>query len=206
MSQNQSTLFLAFDRYTANRADVSAREQVLQAVSERMDNLARTMLHSNRRVARWDQTQDIAQMARVKLWKALGEAEITDLRHLLNIAAMHIRNTLKDQYRKYDGAEGIGHNHFSEGRLGQSVQSDCQLSPLATAGEYDEGIESLELHELVERLPAEERETFDLLYYNGMSQVEAAATLGVAEKTIQRRWRRARLALAELLGVELTDC
>jgi RNA polymerase sigma factor (sigma-70 family) len=51
----------------------------------------------------------------------------------------------------------------------------------------------------VERLPDEEREIFDLLWYQGLSQAEAAALLHVSERTIKRRWQAARLKLHEAL-------
>ncbi len=56
-----------------------------------------------------------------------------------------------------------------------------------------------EFHEAVERLPEEEREAFDLLWYQGLSQPEAAELLGVSPRTIKRRWRSARLLLHDAL-------
>ena len=57
-------------------------------------------------------------------------------------------------------------------------------------------------HEAVERLPAEERELFGLLWYQGMTHAQAAEALGVATKTVQRRWASARLFLEEALNGE----
>jgi DNA-directed RNA polymerase specialized sigma24 family protein len=56
---------------------------------------------------------------------------------------------------------------------------------------------------LQEVLPAVEREVFDLLFYQGLVQAEAAAVLGVAEITIKRRWRAARMRLVQALGGRL---
>ena len=50
------------------------------------------------------------------------------------------------------------------------------------------------------RLPAEEREVFDLLWYEGLEQREAAACLGVPRATVQRHWLKARLRLKAILG------
>jgi DNA-directed RNA polymerase specialized sigma24 family protein len=48
--------------------------------------------------------------------------------------------------------------------------------------------------------------TFDLLWYQGLSQDEAAQALGVDVRTVKRRWREARLTLHQTLlsppGVE----
>ena len=48
-------------------------------------------------------------------------------------------------------------------------------------------------------LPEDEREAFDLVRIQGMTQVEAAEVLGVSIKTVQRRLNRGLLILAEEL-------
>jgi len=48
-------------------------------------------------------------------------------------------------------------------------------------------------------LPEVEREAFDLVRIQGMTQVEAAEVLGVSIKTVQRRLKRALLVLTEEL-------
>ena len=62
-----------------------------------------------------------------------------------------------------------------------------------------------EFHQQVERLPEEEREVFDLLWYQGLSQAEAGQVLGVTERTIKRRWASARLRLHRVLKGTLPD-
>jgi RNA polymerase sigma-70 factor (ECF subfamily) len=52
----------------------------------------------------------------------------------------------------------------------------------------------------IEGLPEEEREVFDLVGIQGLTHAEAAAVVGVSEKTVQRRLNRARLLLAEQLA------
>ena len=51
----------------------------------------------------------------------------------------------------------------------------------------------------IDGLPEEEREVFDLVRIQGMTQVEAADILGVSIKTVQRRLNRALLTLSETL-------
>jgi RNA polymerase sigma factor (sigma-70 family) len=51
----------------------------------------------------------------------------------------------------------------------------------------------------VEALPDKEREIFDLLWYQGLSQSEAADALEVDLRTIKRRWRSARIMIYEAL-------
>ena len=52
-------------------------------------------------------------------------------------------------------------------------------------------------------MPTEHRELFDLLYYSGLSQEEAAEVLGVSERTVKRRWRSAKLVLYDRLGGQM---
>ena len=51
----------------------------------------------------------------------------------------------------------------------------------------------------IEELPEDEREVFDLVRIQGMTQVEAAEVLAVSNKTVQRRLNRALLILSETL-------
>jgi DNA-directed RNA polymerase specialized sigma24 family protein len=44
---------------------------------------------------------------------------------------------------------------------------------------------------------------FDLIYYQGLTRVDAAGLLGVSERTVKRRWRAARLRLMERFGDRL---
>jgi DNA-directed RNA polymerase specialized sigma24 family protein len=51
----------------------------------------------------------------------------------------------------------------------------------------------------VEGLPEEEREAFDLCWYQGLTQAEAALLLSVSETTMKRRWLAARARLGAFL-------
>ena len=52
----------------------------------------------------------------------------------------------------------------------------------------------------IEGLPEDEREVFDLVGIQGLTHAEAAAVVGVSERTVQRRLHRARALLAEQLS------
>jgi RNA polymerase sigma-70 factor (ECF subfamily) len=59
--------------------------------------------------------------------------------------------------------------------------------------------EYTELHQIVEKMPGDVMPTFELCYYNGLTQEAAAEILGVDKRTIQRRMRAAKQWLAERL-------
>jgi RNA polymerase sigma-70 factor (ECF subfamily) len=126
-------------------------------------------------------------------------------RDFFRLAALHIRRELLDLARHYYGPQGQGPHHRSwepggsataEDDLGPLAQTDLSQEPsrLAAWGEF---------HEQIGALPDEEREVFDLLWYQSLSQAEAAELLGVSERTVKRRWLSARLALREALQGEI---
>ncbi len=53
--------------------------------------------------------------------------------------------------------------------------------------------------EAIESLPEDEREAFDLVRIQGMSQAEAASVLGVSAMTVNRRLSRSLQLLAATL-------
>jgi RNA polymerase sigma-70 factor (ECF subfamily) len=57
-----------------------------------------------------------------------------------------------------------------------------------------------EFHEAVARLPDDLRAVFDLLWYQGLAQAEAATLLGIAVSTVKVRWMKARLQVQQALG------
>ena len=57
-----------------------------------------------------------------------------------------------------------------------------------------------EFHEAVTHLPDDLRAAFDLLWYQEMSQAEAAELLGIAVPTVKLRWMKARLQVQQALG------
>ena len=57
-----------------------------------------------------------------------------------------------------------------------------------------------EIHGVIARLPPIHQEMFDLRFYHDLKETECADALNVDVRTVRRRWRRARLALAAALG------
>ncbi|MBX9585466.1 MAG: DUF134 domain-containing protein, partial [Gemmataceae bacterium] len=56
-----------------------------------------------------------------------------------------------------------------------------------------------DFHQQAEALPEDEREVFELVWYQGLKQTEAAALLSVSDRTVLRRWQAACLKLHDAL-------
>ena len=173
------------------RGDAGARETLLTYASDRLLILTRRMFRGRPALQRWEQTDDIFQNAMLRLHRALGEVPVESVRHFFNLATAQIRRELIDLGRKHFGPFGIGRNHHTDHHPGDerggSLHSvGCEPCDLA---------EWTAFHERAQMLPDQEREVFDLLYYEGVSQDEAAAILGCSVRTIRRRWNEAKLRL-----------
>jgi RNA polymerase sigma factor (sigma-70 family) len=178
--------------------DGSARDRLIALAQGRFVALARAMLRRHPHVRRWEQTDDLLQAALVRLHRSLAEVRPEGVRHFDNLAAAQIRRELIDLARRYHGPEGLGAHHHTDGadpgvRLAQVPES---------AGRPESLEEWAAFHEAVERLPEEERRVMDLLWYRGLTHAQAAEALGVATKTVQRRWASARLMIRDALGGE----
>src|SRR5205823_9638245 len=101
--------------------------------------------------------------------------------------------------RHYGGPHGLGTHHATPEPAGPGA-CDGAASPTADPARAAEWAELLEQ---AGRLPPPEREAFDLLWCQGLSQEEAAGVLGVCVRTIKRHWLSAKLHLAGILGRDL---
>jgi RNA polymerase sigma-70 factor (ECF subfamily) len=184
--------------------DPVAHRDLLGAASERLRRLARKMLRADGRLRRWVESGDVLNDAVLRLSRALEAVTPETLREFFRLAALQVRRELADLARHHFGPRGAAAHHQSnppqDGSPGGVAADppDCRDEPSGLAA-------WAELHEKAGALPEQQREAFDLVYYQGLSHGEAAALLGVSTKTVQRRWHAACLALHELLGGELPD-
>ncbi len=182
------------DRLAAG--DQQAKDLLLEHASEHLTRLSRKLLGGFPQVRRWEQTDDVFQGASIRLCRALEQAKPVSPLHFFRLAALQIRRELIDLARHYQGARGWGANHASQ-RGGPANDSSCQgaFEAEELTNDPQQLVQWAEFHRLVEQLPDEQREIFDLLWYQGLSQEEAAALIGVTARTVKRRWRSARLTL-----------
>lgn len=175
----------------------SARQDLFRFAYERLLSLVRAKLNDFPRLRDWEQSDDVLQRVATRLHQSLDEVKPKTTREFFGLAALQIRRVLLDLARKVDASLEAGPTMAT----GTSILRAGLPQP--SAGEKDNPAnqaEWLELHAAVQSLPPELREVVDLLYYSGLSQEEAAATLDVSVRTVKRRWREARLMLHEKLA------
>jgi RNA polymerase sigma-70 factor (ECF subfamily) len=122
-----------------------------------------------------------------RLLKALRNVRPRTVRQFFALANQHMRWELNDLARRLD--EQPRAVELREGLVPAPASSGSGLTPasrrmLAAIGE----------------LPEDEREAFDLVRVQGLTQAEAAQLLGVSAVTVKRRLTRGLRLLTEKLG------
>jgi RNA polymerase sigma-70 factor (ECF subfamily) len=177
----------------------AARDELLAYVNERLRRLARRMLRDFPVVRGWEETDDILQNAQIRLWQALERLTPAGAREFYGLASLQIRRELLDLARHYAGPAGSLTRRAGGGPAGDADSTPPPAEEGATTHEPGRLAEWTEFHGQVDALPAEEQELFDLLWYQELSQPEAAAVLGVSLATFKRRWLSARRHLLQRL-------
>lgn len=173
---------------------------VIQIASDRLQRLTRKMLRKFPRLRRWEETDDVFQNSLMRLHRALTEVCVDSVDGIFKLAATQIRRSLIDLCRHHFGPQGAAGHHESDINLARD--SDVAAARVNNVADGDEP-ESIEdwtaFHLAVEQLPVQERVAFELVWYTGLSQADAAEVLGVSVPTVQRWWYRARHLLSESL-------
>src|SRR5262245_171459 len=187
--------------------DESARAELLNRACGRLRALARKLLKGFPKVRRWEQSDDVLQNALMRLYRTLKDVPPQGVSDFLRLAALNIRRELLDLAKHYYGPQGRGARHATWGTDDSSTRGDeSGLAPPDDPSREPGRLAAWsEFHEQIGALPDEEREVFDLLWYQGLSQAEAAGLLNTSERTVKRRWQSARLRLYEALKGEVPE-
>jgi RNA polymerase sigma-70 factor (ECF subfamily) len=122
------------------------------------------------------------------LISALRATRPPTVRQFFALANQHMRWQLNDLARRLDERPAAAALAES-GVAAPPSSSDSCLTP-----------DGRRMLGAIEGLPEDEGEVFHLIRIQGLTHAEAAAVVGVSEKTVQRRLNRARLLLAEQLA------
>jgi RNA polymerase sigma-70 factor (ECF subfamily) len=192
MSQEHTTLVV--QRYLDQLAGDSPAEPIVRALLDqavrRLHLLCATLLYrSYPRLTQPPlnmQADELLGAVAERLLKALREARPRTVRELFALANQHMRWELNDLARRLDDQPDAV--ELCEGLVPAPATSASGLTP-----------EGRRMLQAIGDLPEDEREAFDLVRIQGLTQVEAAEVLGVSIKTVQRRLNRALLILEEEL-------
>jgi RNA polymerase sigma-70 factor (ECF subfamily) len=164
---------------------------LLDRAVRRLHHLCASLLHqSYPRLAHPPlnlQSDELLSAVVERLLKALRQARPATTRQFFALACQHMRWELNDLARRLDEQPNVA--ALDDGQVAAPASSDSGLSP-----------DGRRILSAIDRLPEAEREAFDLVRIQGMSQAEAAQLLGVSAMTVSRRLSRGLQLLAVSLG------
>jgi RNA polymerase sigma factor (sigma-70 family) len=193
MSAEYTTI--AVQRYLDELGEESTAEPVVRALldrsAQRLQQLCNGLLY--RRYPRLTRpptnlvADELLSAVVERLLKALREARPTTTRQFFALACQHIRWELNDMARRLDERPPVAELRDEM----MAAPAESVSGPTADASRILKAIEDL---------PEPDREAFDLVRIQGMSQAEAAGVLGVSPMTVNRRLHRALQQLAVSLA------
>jgi RNA polymerase sigma-70 factor (ECF subfamily) len=193
MSDEHTTAVV--QRYLDELAGDAAAEPIVRVLLDRavrrLHLLCATLLY--RRYPRLTQApinlqaDELLSAVVERLLKALREARPRTVRQFFALATQHMRWELNDLARRLDERPAAVELH--EGLVPGPASSGSGLTP-----------DGRRMLEAIDGLPEEEREAFDLVRIQGMTQAEAGQILSVSVATVKRRLNRGLRLLTEQLG------
>jgi RNA polymerase sigma-70 factor (ECF subfamily) len=203
---NEPTAVLQGHLERALNGDAEARQRLLEFTRDRLMRHARSFLHGGyASLEPFEQTDDVIQELYLKIlqnqdrfWVNADGEPVRTLAEFFGHTSAWLRDVLCNQLRK-----AYGRNSNRPAMLplyGGPSHPRPRHDPSSTTFDAEKVQRWTEFHEAVARLPDEFRSVFDLLWYQELSQAEAAAILGVAVPTVKLRWMKARLLVQQALG------
>jgi len=173
--------------------DRAALDAVYASLYPELKRIARSRLRQQGR-ADGINTTLLVHESFVRLVGARG-LRLEDRRHFFAYAAKTMRNIIIDSAREHLAERrGGGAEHVTLG--------DAEAAGVADTGASDQLVRVNDaLHEL-ETVDPELAELVEMRYFGGYSEAEIAELHGVAERTVRRRWDKARAWLFVALGSE----
>src|SRR3954471_24557517 len=193
MSNDRTTAVV--ERYLIALAGDTPADPVVRALLDRAVGRLRLhcagLLHrSYPRLARPPmnlEADDLLGAVVERLLKAMREARPRTVRQFFALANRHMRWELNDLARRLDEQP-------------DAVELREGLAPAVPSSGSALGPDARRILEAIEDLPEDEREVFDLIRIQGLTQPEAAEILGVSAATVKRRLNRGVLRLSQRLN------
>lgn len=174
----------------AHRGDPTAVDRIFRIAYDDLHALASARLRASSRDCLLD-TTSLVHESYLRFVQA-GQLKASDRKHFLNYAGRVMRSVIVD---------------FARERLAQRRGGDALRVTLDTgvADSVAEGeVEIVRIHEALEELAQHDArlvQVVEMRYFGGLSEAEIAESLGVHVRTVRRDWEKARLLLADALGL-----
>jgi RNA polymerase sigma factor (sigma-70 family) len=186
-----SSLGLLLNRHKGG--DPAAINDIIIHSQERLKRLTRQMLQRFPGVQQWEETSDVFHNVLIKLTAALRKLTFETTTDFLRLTACHIRRELLDLAKKCRPILAGGPGGDSSGPA-QVVDKPHSTDDPYNLTQWEE------VHSKIDQMEHDERQLFDLLYYQDLTQPEAAELLGIPLRTLKRKWQYARQKFMRLLG------
>ena len=205
---DESTAVLQGQLERAVTGDAEARQRLLELTRDRLMHHARRFLHGRyARLEPFAQSDDVVQQLYLKIlrhqdrfWVNARGEPVRNLAEYFSHTSAWMRDVLCYQLREAYGRDDnrtavlpLDGGPFDTGmRHDPSSDYIRQGRSCNVAGP---GVSTRRRREL----PDDLRAVFDLLWYQGLTQAEAAALLGVSVPTVKLRWMKSRLRVQQAL-------
>ena len=152
---------------------------------DRMRTLAHRMLSLHPSLRGAEGTSDLVQNAVIRLDNAMQSEDLASPRNVIGLAVTQLKRELVDLIRRH--------------QIRERWATIAALELEAQASE-DRSLDTwTQFHEAVEGLPREQRDAVQFLWYLGLDQETAAASLGICSRTLRRHWREGQKSLRKAL-------
>ncbi|HEX6708581.1 MAG TPA: ECF-type sigma factor [Albitalea sp.] len=179
LDQNPLPRITVLLRHAAG-GDRAALDAVFASLYPELKRIARSRLRQHRRNEAMD-TTTLVHESFLRLVRA-QDLDLADRRHFFAYAAKAMRNVIIDSARNQQAARrGGGLHHVT-------LADDAAPAPPASD-------DLLRINDAMQQLEAVDpllAEVVDMRYFGGYSEREIAALQGVDERTVRRRWDKAR--------------
>jgi RNA polymerase sigma factor (sigma-70 family) len=170
------------------QGDAAAKNLLIERCREQFRRRARQMLGDFPKLRPDVDTSEVEQELNLRLCTALDEVKLNDARHLLRLASLIIRRLLVDLARKHRLLADLKEREHEPVDPGHGPAGKAILA---------------EIHRWVGTLPQEQQEVFDLVFYQELSQEEAARVMNTSRKVVMRLVRELKLECMRKFGDEM---
>lgn len=165
-----------------------AVSQLLERHTRRVRDYVRMMVKDN------DVADDLTQEVLIKVVKVLDEGRYTDKGRFLPWVMRIARNRVLDYFRGQKSSKTVNESNSSYDILGNTNLAEGSIEDRLISEQQAE-----EVRQLIEQLPAEQREVVKMRYYEGLSFKEIAEHTGVSINTALGRMRYALINMRQMI-------